>query len=165
MMKRAAALAFVTMVVVSHTFSLTARSDNQIAYPAGYRQWAHVKSALVGPASPIFKRYGGLHHIYANDKALQGYRGGQYEDGSVIVFDVLEFQETAPGTTSEGARRFIDVMVKDIQRFADTGGWGFEEFNGDSQSDRVLTAQAKVACYNCHAQRKEQGFVFSSLRK
>jgi hypothetical protein len=164
MMKRAALLAFVTAAILSHASSLPARSDNQIAYPAGYRQWAHVKSALIGPASPLYKRYGGLHHIYANEKALQGYRGGRFEDGSVIVFDVLETQE-ATGITSEGARRFIDVMVKDSQRFADTGGWGFEEFQGDSQSDRVLTAQAKVACYNCHAQRKEQGFVFSSLRK
>jgi hypothetical protein len=165
MMKRAAVLAFLTLIIVSHALSLPAGSDNQIAYPTGYRQWAHVKSALIGPASPIYKRYGGLHHIYANEKALLGYRGGRFEDGAVIVFDVLEIQETAAGVSSEGARRFIDVMVKDSQRFADTGGWGFEEFNGDSQSERVLTAQAKVACYNCHTQRKEQGFVFSSLRK
>jgi hypothetical protein len=27
-----------------------------------------------------------------------------------------------------------------------------------------LSAQAKTACYNCHAQQKARGFVFSSLR-
>jgi hypothetical protein len=139
------------------------KSNDQIAYPTGYRQWAHVKSVLIGPESPN-KRYIGFHHIYANEKAMEGYRSGRFEDGSVIVFDVLETKVNA-GTTSEGARRFIDMMVKDSQRFADTGGWGFEEFNGDSQTERILTPQAKVACYTCHTQRKEQGFVFSTFRK
>jgi hypothetical protein len=139
------------------------KSDDQIAYPAGYRQWVHVKSALIGPESPN-KRYIGFHHIYANEKAMEGYRNGRFEDGSIIVFDVLETQVNA-ATTAEGARRFIDMMVKDSQRFASTGGWGFEEFQGDSQTERVLTPQAKVACYNCHIQRKEQGFVFSVFRK
>jgi hypothetical protein len=143
---------------------LLAKSDDMVAYPSGYRQWAHVKSALVGPQSPIYERYGGLHHIYANDKAVEGYRTGQFQDGSVIVFDLLETQESK-GVTSEGSRRFIDVMVKDHQRFATTGGWGFEEFKGDSQTERVLSAQARTACYNCHAQQKDRGGVFSAWRK
>jgi hypothetical protein len=143
---------------------LQAEPDNTIAYPLGYRKWAHVKSALIGPQSPIYKRYGGLHHIYANEKAIEGYRTGKFRDGSVIVFDVLETQESA-GTTAEGNRRFIDVMAKDSQRFAETGGWGFEEFKGDSQRERVLSAQDKTACFNCHIKQKDQGFVFSKFRK
>jgi hypothetical protein len=162
--KRIAAVAVITLAMLSHAAALSSDSDREIAYPAGYRQWVHVKSSLVGPASPIFKRYGGLHHIYANEKALRGYQNGQFEDGSVIVFDLLETEESG-GNTVESKRRFIDVMVKDSRRFADTGGWGFEEFNGDSQSERVLSPEAKVACYDCHAKRKEQGFVFSSFRK
>jgi hypothetical protein len=162
--KRIAVLTFLTLAMLSHAAAWSSGPDREIAYPAGYRQWVHVKSALVGPASPIFKRYGGLHHIYANEKALRGYQNGQFDDGSVIVFDVLETQESG-GTTAETTRRFIDVMVKDSRRFADTGGWGFEEFRGDSQSERVLSPEAKAACYKCHAQRKEQGFVFSSFRK
>lgn len=140
-----------------------AKSTNQVAYPTGYRQWVHIKTALIGPESS-FKHYIGFHHIYANEKALKGYQDGQFKDGSIIVFDVLGTQ-VKDGITAEGARRFIDVMVKDSQKFADTGGWGFEEFAGDSQTERTLTAQAQVACYTCHAQRKEQGFVFSTFRK
>jgi hypothetical protein len=163
MLKKPALVASVFGILL-WTLHLHATPQEVVEYPGGYRGWAHVKSALVGPQSPSFQRYGGLHHIYANEKAMEGYRTGQFQDGSVIVFDLLEVQEKA-GVTGEAARRFIDVMVKDGKRFAATGGWGFEEFKGDSQSERVLTSEAKTACYNCHAQKKDHGFVFSLFRQ
>jgi hypothetical protein len=164
MIKKVTLIVLVTIGILIQASSLSADPTDTVAYPSGYRQWAHVKSALVGPQSPIYARYGGLHHIYANDKALEGYRTGQFQDGSIIVFDLLEVRENA-GVTAEGTRKFIDVMAKDSKRFAPTGGWGFEEFKGDSQSERVLTSEAKTACYNCHLQKKEHGFVFSLLRQ
>jgi hypothetical protein len=160
MIKKAA----LVVVILVWALNLRAATDGAVAYPLGYRNWAHVKSALVDPQSPKAGRYGGLHHIYANEKAMEGYRTGQFPDGSVIVFDLLETRENA-GTTTEGPRKFIDVMVKDNQRYTDTGGWGFEEFTGDSQTDRALTAQAKTDCYTCHTRQKDHGFVFSTLRK
>jgi hypothetical protein len=163
MLKKSALVAAVFGILL-WTLHLNATPQEVIEYPGGYRSWAHVKSALIGPQSASFQRYGGLHHIYANEKAMEGYRTGQFQNGSVIVFDLLEVQEKA-GVTAEGARRFIDVMVKDDKRFAATGGWGFEEFKGDSQSERVLTSEAKTACYNCHAQKKDHGFVFSLFRQ
>jgi hypothetical protein len=139
-------------------------ADDKVSYPQGYRQWVHVSSAVVGPASPIYKRYGGIHHIYANEKAMEGYRTGHFPDGAVIVFDLLETKENA-GLTTEGARRFIDVMEKHGRRFAQTGGWGFEEFIADNPTEPTLTAAAKTDCYTCHARQKERDSVFSAFRK
>jgi hypothetical protein len=143
---------------------LWAKPEDVIAYPAGFRDWNHVRSALVGPASPAYQEYGGLHHIYANAKAMEGYRDGKFPNGSVLVFDLFETKEHQ-GITIEGKQKFIDMMVKDSKRFADTGGWGYERYAGDSQTERVLTAQAKTACYNCHATQKDNDYVFSKLRK
>src|SRR5262245_20063650 len=56
-------------------------------------------------------------------------------------------------------------MVKDSKRYAATGGWGFEEFRGDSQTDRMIGADAATKCYACHTSQKERDFVFSSYRK
>jgi hypothetical protein len=123
-----------------------------------------VKSALISPQSPFFESFGGLHHIYANEKAMEGYRTGRFPDGSVIVFDLLETQEKE-GVTTEGPRLRIGVMVKDSKRYAGTGGWGYEGFRGDSQTDRRLNAESRTGCYNCHAQRKDYDFVFSEFRK
>src|SRR5262245_18615375 len=143
---------------------LRARSPYLVVYPQDYRKWVHVKSALIGPQSPAYAQYGGLHHIYANETAIAGYRTGQFADGSVIVFDLLETRESS-GTTVEGRRRFIDVMIKDSRQYAETGGWGFEEFKGDSSTERALTAQARTACYSCHAAMKGHDFVFSAFRQ
>ena len=146
------------------SFSSWAGTNDTIPYPAGYRQWAHVKSALIGPQSPSFESFGGLHHIYANEKAMEGYRTGRFPDGSVIVFDLLETRESQ-GVTTEGPRLRIGVMVKESKRYAETGGWGYEGFKGDSHTDRRLNPESRMACYNCHAQRKDYDFVFSEFRK
>jgi hypothetical protein len=56
-------------------------------------------------------------------------------------------------------------MLKDAQRFPSTGGWGFERFLGDSETDPALTAEQKATCFSCHERRKAQDYVFSKLRK
>lgn len=143
--------------------SLEISTPETVPYPEGYREWAHVSSALITPQSKAFKRFGGLHHIYANAKAMEGYRTGTFADGAMMVFDVLETQEK-DGDVSEGKRRFVDVMLKDSKRFAQSGGWGFEEFNGDSKTERTLTDPIKE-CFQCHLKNKAQDMVFSKLRK
>src|SRR2546423_1614501 len=99
MTKRMTSPVLVLLMLALAASYLWAKPDNSLAYPAGYRKWAHVKSALVGPASPAYKKYGGLHHIYANELALEGYRTGNFPAGSVIVFDLLETKESQGTTT------------------------------------------------------------------
>jgi Cytochrome P460 len=140
-----------------------ADSTSEVLYPEGYRQWIRVKTAIIGPQSKAFKRFGGIHHIYANAKAMEGYKTGQFADGSTIVFDVLEALEQQ-GTIEEGQRRFVDVMVKDTKRFADTGGWGYEEFNGNSATERNIKTLASAECYQCHKKQESAGFVFSKYQ-
>jgi hypothetical protein len=141
-----------------------AESPEKVPYPEGYRRWVHVRSGLTGPESPDYKNTGGLHHIYANDKGMEGYQAGRFPDGSIIVYDLLEVQ-TKEGITTEGRRRFITVMHKDSKRFAETGGWGFEVFRKDSRTDRAIWPNAKTQCFDCHASQKEKDFVFGSFRK
>ena len=131
------------------------------AYPKGYRTWAHVKSTLIGPQAPGFASNGGLHHFYANEQGLEGYRTGKFPDGAVLVDDLLEVKDNDAGVTSEGARRRLAVMTKDSRTQAATGGWSFEVFRGDSQ-EPTLTSEARAACFACHA--KSQESVFTKLR-
>jgi hypothetical protein len=135
---------------------------HQIAYPDGYREWTHVKSALISPHHGGFATMGGFHHIYANAAAMTGYRTGDFPQGSIIVFDWLQMTEKE-GKFIEGARRQVDVMVKDAKRFAATGGWGFERFAGDSKTD--LAAQpSRDQCFACHEKLKKDDLVLSSYR-
>ncbi len=155
---------FLAVAMLACTFSLRAQLDDDVPYPKDFRKWAHVKSVLVGPQSPAFATEGGFHHIYANEKALEGYDTGKFPDGSVIVYDLLETKETA-GNTIEGPTRRVDVMVKSSERCRATGGWDFASFPGGNPADGKLTAERKASCAACHANRKDHDFVFSEFRK
>jgi hypothetical protein len=136
----------------------------EVAYPDGYRDWHHVKSMVIQPGHGLYEAFGGIHHLYANRKALEGYRTGKFPDGSVIVFDLLE-APVEGGAITEGKRKVVGVMARDARKFAATGGWGFEGFKGDSRTERAVGADAAKACFACHAPQKDRGYVFSSLRK
>ena len=138
--------------------------DDTAPFPADFRKWAHVKSVLVGPQSSIFATEGGIHHIYANDKALEGYATGRFPDGAVIVYDLLETREIA-GNTVEGPTRRVDVMLKQSSRHPTTGGWEFMRFMGSDQAHGKLSAERQAVCAGCHARSKDHDFVFSALRQ
>ncbi|HEX6999609.1 MAG TPA: cytochrome P460 family protein [Gammaproteobacteria bacterium] len=134
-----------------------------VPYPDGYRSWRHVKSMVIQEGHPLYESFGGIHHIYANEPALEGYRTGSFPDGAVIVFDLLEASADGNAIT-EGARKVVGVMHKDDDRYASTGGWGFEGFAGDSRTDRVVGDQAAAACFACHQAQAGADYVFSAYR-
>ena len=135
-----------------------------VPYPDGYRQWTHVKSMVILQGHPLYEAFGGIHHLYANANAMQGYKTGHFADGAVIVFDLLE-ATAKDNAIAEGTRKVIGVMRKDSRRYAATGGWGFEAFKGDSSTERAVASNAKAACFDCHASQKDRGFVFSRWRR
>ena len=153
------------ILLLAFASSTALAADPALApYPVGYRDWTHVKSMVINPGHPLFDAFGGIHHLYANKKALAGYKSGKFPDGSVIVFDLLE-AKTADNSVQEGARKVVGVMHKDAKKWKDTGGWGYEGFKGDSATDRAVGKNAATACHACHTQQKDRDFVFSAYRK
>lgn len=138
-------------------------AEEPVPYPSSYRDWQHVKSMVIDEGHALFGAFGGIHHVYANPEAIEGYKEGTFPDGSVIVFDLLEVSRQDSAVT-EGPRKVLGVMHKDARKYAMTGGWGFEGFGGGDQSKRVVGASAASACFACHAPQKENDYVFSRLR-
>jgi hypothetical protein len=138
--------------------------EAQVSYPEGYRGWRHISSMVIEAGHPLYASFGGLHHLYANDMAMQGYRSGKFPDGSIIVFDLSE-AAAADHAITAGKRKVVGVMLKHAKKFASTGGWGFEGFAGDSKTERVVGANAATACFCCHASQKSSDFVFSRYRE
>lgn len=147
--------------ITAATVALAA--DPEVPYPAGYRDWHHVKSMVIEEGHPLYGAFGGIHHLYANDKALEGYRSDTFPDGAVIIFDLLEAVHDGNAVT-EGARKVVGVMHKDARKFAATGGWGFEGFGGGDPTNRVVGDNAASACFACHQPQKAQDYTFSRLR-
>jgi hypothetical protein len=138
-------------------------AETSVPYPEGYRDWRHVKSMVIEEGHPLFAAFGGIHHIYANDKALEGYRSDRFPNGSVIVFDLLEANADTNALV-EGKRKVVGVMQKDDQQFAETGGWGFEGYAGGDPAAPVVGDSAASACFACHEPQKSQDYTFSRLR-
>ena len=145
--------------------AIATAAETPVPYPEGFRSWMVVKSMVVGPAHASFPNRGGLHHYYANDRAVAGYRTGTFPDGAIVVDEAVltkEGEGTATGLLLEGERRFLDVMVKDAQRYKSTGGWGYEHFDRDDQAGR-LTDVERGTCATCHAKAPADS-VFSRIR-
>ncbi|BBA37419.1 uncharacterized protein sS8_5502 [Methylocaldum marinum] len=137
--------------------------EAKVTYPEGYRDWTHVKSMVIQPGHSLYDSFGGIHHIYVNDKGRNVMiEGGSYPDGAVLIFDLLE-AKSENNAIVEGKRKVLGVMEKDSKKYKDTGGWGFEGFKGDTR-ERVVT-DAKSACFSCHEPQKQSDYVFSTYRK
>jgi hypothetical protein len=79
-----------------------------------------------------------------------------------------------PTATVPGALVNVDFMVKDSQRFADSGGWGYAVFDYDNGSD-TFTPGTKTGTppqgndakcgFACHSRAKTLDYVFTEYGK
>ena len=144
--------------------ALFGQAENKVAYPEGYREWVHVKSMVVMKGHVHYDAFGGIHHVYANDKALAALKSGEpFPEGAVLVFDLLE-EGTENGAIVEGSRKVIGVMEKDPDRFGETEGWGFEDFKQGDPNQRLVT-NMREQCLSCHKTQKARDYVYSVYRK
>ncbi len=134
----------------------------EMSYPQGFRQWGHVKSMVLKPGHPLYDAVGGMHHIYANPKAMQGYKSGRFADGSVIVFDLFEAVDK-DNAVSEGKRKAVVVMARNARAYKANDGWGYEVFDAQTRKGS-LDAKAQADCHACHRSQQEKDFVFSAIR-
>jgi len=129
--------------------------------PPGYRDWKWVSVA---------HEEGNLNSIgavLANDVAIKAYREGKlpFPDGSIIA--ALHYSHTAseendkvfgqPQSFVAGQPTNIQFMVKDSQKYAATGGWGFGHFSNGKPADAAFMKP----CFPCHEQMKARDLVFT----
>ena len=136
-----------------------APKKTSIAYPTGYRKWTHVKTMVIfSKENKLFERFGGLHNVYVNDigwPALQ--QGRPYPDGSMFAFELFDIR-TFQGAIEARTRKFVAVMKKNSKLYPNTGGWGFEVFQGYQATGSLKDSKE---CFDCHASRKLRDYVYS----
>jgi hypothetical protein len=141
--------------------SFPAESADTLKPPTGYRRWFHVNTMIVEKASPLFASLGGMHNVYVNsvgETALK--KGGPYPNKTMFVTDLHDFT-ISDGSYVEGARKALAVMVKDSKKYASTGGWGFQLWEGGDPKKPLVTDAAKQ-CFECHQPKKDQDYVYST---
>ena len=132
-----------------------------IKIPPGYRDWQLISVA---------REDGNFNQLRAqlgNDIAIKAYREGKlpFPDGSIIV--ALHWDDVASEENNKifgrvqsfitGSRRNIQFMVRDSQKYAATGGWGFADFTDGKPADEAM----HKTCFPCHEPAKARDFVFT----
>lgn len=132
-----------------------------ITLPPGYRDWklisvAHEEGNL-----------NDLRAIVGNDLAVKAFQEGKlpYPDGAIIARLAWSYVPSEENNKVFGrAQSFVagsptnvQFMVKDSQKYASTGGWGFAQFkNGIAANETVHRT-----CFSCHEPVKARDFVFT----
>jgi hypothetical protein len=151
---------FASAAVLSMSFSFGAES---VLYPDNFERWVHVSTGVVLPgADTRIMSEEGMHHIFANAKAVDGYSSGDFPDGAIIVYELREIEQR-DGVIREGVRKRVDVMIKDSSLYKDRGGWRFERFWGNDQTQNALH-DSGTSCFQCHSKANAHGSVFSQLQ-
>jgi Cytochrome P460 len=136
----------------------------------GYEGWSPIAVSENG---------GEIAVIMGNSIMIDAYKEGMpsngkpFPDGARMakIHWIPKKQEAYPGQpTVPGVQHDVDFMVKDSKRFADSGGWGYAEFEYDAASDtfRAGTSddqppQANDAkCgFACHTIVQKKDYVFT----
>lgn len=134
-----------------------------VKLPVGYRDWRLISMA---------HEAGSLNDIRAvlgNDIAVQAFRDGTrpFPDGAVIArlayaYVPSEENNAIFGQAQSfvpGAPTNVQLSVKDATRYADTGGWGYGQFEGGKAN---RSAALMGTCAPCHARAPAgDDFVFT----
>jgi cytochrome P460 len=167
---------------VAVAFSMSAPDKYSLKVPNGLA-FSEFKGYEDWPVIAISENGGLISVILGNRTMIDAYRAGApgngkpFPDGARMVKihwnpkknEAYPGQPTVPNTQHD-----VDLMVKDSKRFADSGGWGYGEFEYDAASDTfrpgTLTdspPQANDAkCgFACHTLVKTRDYVFTDYGK
>jgi hypothetical protein len=110
-----------------------------------------------------------IRAVLGNDAAIASYREGKssHPDGTIIARLAWSFDASEENNKTFGRRQSfvaghpkngIQFMVKDSQKYASTGGWGYSQFD----DGKPLTDKAMLqSCFDCHQAIKDRDFVFT----
>jgi hypothetical protein len=116
--------------------------------------------------------------ILGNPAMIDAYQAGipdngkPFPDGAMMakIHWIPKKNEYFPETTIPGAQHDVDFMVKDSKRFADSGGWGWAEFEYDAAShtfrpgteaDEPPQANDAKCGFSCHTIVEKKDYVFT----
>jgi hypothetical protein len=146
----------------------TLREPNGISFSEiqGYEDWKVV--------APSFRTDNDeIRIILANERMIEAYRAGipengqPFPEGSIIV--KIGYSEkkspSFPAALVPDVLKRVEFIIKDTQRFPDTGGWGFARFVFDA-AKRSFSPFGKDAsfaqqCYSCHTIVQAKDFIFT----
>jgi cytochrome P460 len=165
-----------TAAAISAQDRYTLKVPNGLAFLEfkGYEGWQTISVSHNGDKLAV---------ILGNPAMIDAYKAGvpgngkAFPDGAKMakIHWILKKNESAPGQPLQpDTLHDVDFMLKDGQRFADSGGWGYAEFEYDgasdtfrpgTQADQPPQANDAKCGFACHTIVKQQDYVFTAYGK
>jgi hypothetical protein len=146
----------------------------ELARPEGYRSWVFLNTALgltYGPNRPPAGAPQVFTSVFVNPKAYEEFqKSGQWPDGTIFALEVrpgIEPVSALEGARTQGARRALEVAVRDSSRYPD-GGWSYFSFDPPRDSSAAFKERAApfprtAGCYACHQKHGAVQWTFTQF--
>ena len=132
----------------------------------GYEDWQVVAVSQTGDLIEVI--LGNPEIIAAYQAGVPG-NGKPFPDGSKLAkihWNAKNSAEAPAPTTVPDTLHDVDFMVRDSKRFADSGAWGWAEFDYDAASDTFKPLGTGAKCgFACHTKVATKDYVFTAYPK
>ena len=160
------------LLVVAGNIALAAQDRYTLQVPdglafsefKGYETWQAVS---VSQSGDIFAL------ILANPVMIEAYKAGipgngkPFPDGAKMAkihWHTKQSAEAPAPTTVPATQRDVDFMARDSKRFADSGNWGYAQFNYDPASGDFAPEGTGANCgFSCHTIVQAKDYVFTAF--
>jgi Cytochrome P460 len=150
-------------------------ASGELKLPKNFHEWIYVGSPLTPNALNNGKaNFPEYHNVYIEPGSYAIYKKtGTFPEGTIFF---KELQLTQDGQFPDGSRtepsgrgffpggfNGADVTVKDSKRFADTGDWGFFNFNHHEPKALTASVKPKSECAYCHIASAKKDQVWTQF--
>src|SRR5882724_7547085 len=150
-------------------------ASGELVLPKNFHEWVYVGSPLTPNALNGGKaNFPEFHNVYIEPGSYEIYKKtGEFPEGTIFF---KELQLTLPAENPDGSRteasgrgffpgklNGADVTVKDTKRYADSGGWGYYNFNHHEPKALTAKLRPKSECAFCHMASAKKDDVWTQF--
>jgi hypothetical protein len=135
-------------------------APNGITLPEDYKDWRIISQSHRTDNNTV-------RIILGNDIAVQAARSDNirpWPKGSILAKLVWKQKTEEFWPTAIAPDKFVhaEFMIKDSEKYQDTGGWGFARWLGMEQTPYGKDKGFVQECYSCHIPVKHRDYVFTT---
>jgi hypothetical protein len=150
-------------------------ASGDLILPKNFHEWVYVGSPLTPNALNNGQAgFPEFHNVYIEPGSYAIFkRTNEFPEGTILF---KELQLALPGQNPDGSRtepsgrgyfpgpfNGADVTVKDSKRYAETGGWGYYNFNHHEPKAPTATLRPKAECAYCHMASAKKDEVWTQF--
>ena len=118
--------------------------NTDLTYPKNPQVWAYVSSKV---STDMRDQFAGFRVVVANPFAARSSNHDRTGERGIKYAQYVYDASVQPGGVVPGALRRVNLLVRDADRYGETGGWGYASFDG---TGKQIPISARTDCMNCH---------------